>query len=119
MYSTPAMGNAGFYHQDGNPKQQYAHHQQYASFQDAPQELPAELASPNEHRFSELPTEASSSSANPRFSELPANATDVTRTAELESPQASPRPLQTEFQTDLAKNNQGLGVTTEEPTRKN
>ncbi|OAL57014.1 hypothetical protein IQ07DRAFT_582281 [Pyrenochaeta sp. DS3sAY3a] len=110
-YSAPTQS----YYQHPDPSK--SHYQQYANMADGPQELPAELASPNENRFSELP--ASGPSSGHRFSELPA---DATRATELESPQTSPRPLQTEFATDMAKQpnqNRGLGVTTEEPPRKN
>ncbi|OAL06171.1 hypothetical protein IQ06DRAFT_301213 [Phaeosphaeriaceae sp. SRC1lsM3a] len=82
----------------GNPYQ--PSQQMYGHEGAAPQELPAELASPAQNRYSELPAEASSSGAN-RYSELPAGATQTT--AELESPQTSPRPMQTEFSHDMAK----------------
>ncbi|KAF2031269.1 hypothetical protein EK21DRAFT_63518 [Setomelanomma holmii] len=96
-----------------NPYQQP--YQEYRHEDSAPQELPAENSSPVEHRYSELPAESSSSK---RYSELPAGARSAT--AELESPQASPRPLQSEFSTDLAKQaNQGLGVTEDRPRGKN
>jgi hypothetical protein len=81
---------------DHHYRQSYTDYSQGAT---APQELPAETTSPVEHRYSELPAESSSS--NRRVSELPAGATQAT--AELESPQASPRPLQGEFASDLAK----------------
>lgn len=87
--------------------------QRYANVANGPQELPGEVPSA-EHRFSELPAGSSSSTGNYRASELPAGAT---RASELESPQTSPRPVQSGFSTDLAKQaNQehGLGVTTGE-----
>ncbi|KAH8726975.1 hypothetical protein GQ44DRAFT_144179 [Phaeosphaeriaceae sp. PMI808] len=80
--------------------QQYQQYQQYASHSAEPQELPAEMGPSSQHRFSELPAESSSSNGQ-RISEMPAGANRVT--AELESPHVSPRPLQTEFSTDLAK----------------
>lgn len=121
MYSTPAMGHQDYY-QNMSPKDQY--HNQYAQHAVAPQELPAEMESPVPNRFSELPAEASSSAANNRYSELPAGSSSVAHTSELESPQTSPRPLQSEFQNDMAKQhepnaNPGLGVVTEDATRKN
>ncbi|KAH7406141.1 hypothetical protein DE146DRAFT_754123 [Phaeosphaeria sp. MPI-PUGE-AT-0046c] len=82
----------------GNPYQ--PNQQMYGHEGAAPQELPAELASPAQNRYSELPAESSSSGAN-RYSELPANAAQAT--AELESPQTSPRPNQVEFSRDMAK----------------
>lgn len=100
----------------------HPYHQSYQEYRhqdDGPQELPAEPGSPVEHRYSELPAEASSSSNHNRISELPAGASSAT--AERASPQISPRPLQSEFSTDLAKqSNQGLGVVTEDiPKEKN
>jgi hypothetical protein len=75
----------------------------------APQELPANASTSN--RYSELPAEASSSRA-PRFSELSADTAQAT--AELESPQPSPRPLQSEFATDMAKRtDRGSGAASE------
>jgi hypothetical protein len=97
---------------------QYRHsYTDYNSGAQVPQELPAETASPVEHRYSELPAE--SSSGNPhRMSELPADATQAT--AELESPQPSPRPLQGEFSNDLAKHvHSGAGVPEAGPREKN
>jgi hypothetical protein len=98
MYSSP---NPNIY-QSMPPTKDQHYRQSYADYShgaDGPQELPAETTSPVEHRYSELPAESSSS--NRRISELPAGATQAT--AELESPQASPRPLQGEFTSDLAK----------------
>lgn len=101
----------------GPTKGHHSYHQ-YANVADGPQELPAEVL-PTASRYSELPAEATSSTAANRFSELPA---EIPRASELESPRPSPRLLQTEFTSDLAKQrnqNQGLGVTIEEePTKK-
>lgn len=78
-------------------------HYQYAHISDTPQELPGNNHdSLGQNRFSELPAESSNTH---RYSELPDNA--ALRTAELESPQTSPQPLQTEFRRDVAKT--GLG----------
>ncbi|KAH7078900.1 hypothetical protein BKA63DRAFT_253739 [Paraphoma chrysanthemicola] len=111
-YSSP---NPNFY-QNVSPSKGHPYHQPYQEYRhqdDGPQELPAENPSPVTHRYSELPAESSSSSNPHRFSELPAGASSVP--AELASPQISPRPLQSEFSTDLAKQtNQGLGVVTED-----
>jgi hypothetical protein len=88
---------------------QYRHsYTDYNNGAHEPQELPAETTSPVEHRYSELPAESSFSNVH-RMSELPAGATQAT--AELESPQSSPRPLQGEFSNDIAKHvNQGAGT---------
>ncbi|CAO2657609.1 Nn.00g037350.m01.CDS01 [Neocucurbitaria sp. VM-36] len=113
-YSAPQQE----YYQDMDPTKNH-YQQRYANIADGPQELPGDISSPTEHRISELPAEASSSMASHRYSELPVGAT---RLSELESPQISPRPVQSEFSTDLAKQTnqeQGLGVTTEEEVRKN
>ncbi|KAF1841500.1 uncharacterized protein K460DRAFT_397718 [Cucurbitaria berberidis CBS 394.84] len=106
------------YYQDASPNKG-PYQQRYANMMDGPQELPGEVPASNEHRYSELPAESSSSAGNRRFSELPAGAT---RVSELESPETSPRPLQSEFSTDLAKRvnqEQGLGLTTEETPKRN
>ncbi|KAF2129393.1 hypothetical protein P153DRAFT_431356 [Dothidotthia symphoricarpi CBS 119687] len=85
-----------------------APYQQYAHISDAPQELPGDIGrTPADQRYSELPD-----SNEHRLSELPAG-TDAAR-AELESPQTSPTPMQTEFRRDVAKN--GLGASTEDGT---
>lgn len=74
-------------------------YQQYAYISEAPQELPGDNHSSSAgNRYSELPAGPSNTS---RFSELPAGAAPTS--AELESPQTSPTPLQTEFRRDLAK----------------
>lgn len=88
---------------------------QYASHASEPQELPAEVSSPN--RYSELPAGASDVVDTRRFSELPAEARPGP--SELESPQISPMPVQGEFSSDKTKRAsraQGLGVMTEEPS---
>lgn len=88
---------------------------QYANQAEGPQELPTEASSSAGNRTSELPADA----GNPhRYSELPAGA--ALRPAELESPHVSPRPLQSEFSTDMAKRTdeiQGLGVHTDRTLR--
>lgn len=91
----------------------------YANVAGEPQELPADISFPTKQSYSELPAEASSSTAAHRYSELPA---ETTQTSELESQQASPQPRQAEFSTDLAKQaNQGhgVGVTTAETPKNN
>jgi len=106
------------YYQSMSPEKGHPYHpsyQEYRSDAVGPQELPADTSSPGQHRYSELPAEASSSGTQ-RYSELPAGAPQAT--AELESPQASPRPLQSEFGTDLAKRvNEGSGTVSEGKTR--
>jgi hypothetical protein len=83
-------------------------YQQYSHEAIAPQELPAEYSSSAGNRYSELPAEASSNNAH-RISEMPAGATHLS--AELESPQPSPRQLQGEFPSTLASQvNHGTGV---------
>ncbi|KAJ4373928.1 hypothetical protein N0V83_002667 [Neocucurbitaria cava] len=111
-YSSPQQG----YYQDMDPNKD-PYQQRYANVASAPQELPGEVPSA-EHRFSELHAGSSSSTGNYRASELPAEAI---RASELESPQNSPRPVQSGFSTDLAKQakEHGLGVTTEEAVKKN
>ncbi|KAF2823582.1 hypothetical protein CC86DRAFT_409486 [Ophiobolus disseminans] len=103
------------YYQSMSPEKGHPYqtpYQEYRSDAAGPQELPAELSSPAQHRYSELPAESSSSGAQ-RFSELPAGTDRMA--AELESPQVSPRPLQSEFGSDLAKRvNQEPGTTSEE-----
>jgi hypothetical protein len=74
-------------------------YQQYSHEDVAPQELPAEYSSSAGNRYSELPAETSSSKAQ-RISEMPAGATHLS--AELESPQPSPRQIQGEFPSNLA-----------------
>jgi hypothetical protein len=108
------------YYQNITPNKGHQSYHQYASHADGPQELPTEVSSPTENRYSELPAEATSSMGNTnRYSELPAGVT--TGPMELESPQITPRPLQSEFTQDLAKQNQsqGLGVQIEGPAKKN
>jgi hypothetical protein len=104
-YSSP---NPNFYQTLASTKgHRYQPYQEYNHEETDPQELPAESSSPFQHRFSELPAESSSSQAH-RISELPDGAAHVA--AELESPQTSPHPLQSEFSTDLAKQaNRGTG----------
>jgi hypothetical protein len=70
----------------------------------SPRELPADTRhAAGATRYSEV----SAQTATHRFSELPAGATEP---GELESPDISPRSLQTEFRSDMAKRlPQGLG----------
>ncbi|KAH7381691.1 hypothetical protein BKA66DRAFT_122148 [Pyrenochaeta sp. MPI-SDFR-AT-0127] len=115
-YSTPNPDQG--YYQNMDPVKGHHSYHQYASVADGPQELPAEVLPSSANRYSELPGDASNSTATHRFSELPA---ETTRATELESPRTSPTPLQTEFATDMAKQrnqNQGLGVTIEETLTK-
>lgn len=114
-YSAPIGGS---YH-DNTPTKGHQSYHQYASHASEPQELPAEFPSSSTQRYSELPAGAD----NRRFSELPAEATGPAPPSELESPQVSPRPVQAEFQNDMAKRasqGRGLGVMTEEgPSQRN
>ncbi|KAF1830159.1 hypothetical protein BDW02DRAFT_573300 [Decorospora gaudefroyi] len=108
-------------YQTMSPSKGHPSYQQYAHNAIEPQELPADTASPAEHRYSELPANFSGVVNTRRFSELPPGAR-AERVSELESPEISPRPLQTEFLNDMAKRAspaQGLGLTTEEGPRKN
>jgi hypothetical protein len=115
IYSAPAHD-----YQNTSPSKAHSPYHQYAQDAVEPQELPADVSSPSEHRYSELPANISSGTDTRRYSELP---TKTTRGAsELESPQISPRPLQSEFSNDMAKRASpahGLGVTTGEASRKN
>ena len=116
-YSAPVQDP----YQSMSPSKGQNSYHQYAQNAAEPQELPAEIPAPAEHRYSELPAIASHGTDNRRYSELPAEST-AGRAAELESPQISPRPLQSEFSNDMAKRAslaQGLGVTTGEASQKN
>jgi hypothetical protein len=104
-----------------SPSKGHNSYHQYAQNAAEPQELPAEVSSPTEHRYSELPADVSNGGDTRRYSEPPAKFT-AARAADLESPQTTPRPLQSEFSNDMAKranNALGLGVTTGEASRKN
>ena len=112
-YSAPIQD----YYQNMAPNKGHQSYHQYASHADGPQELQGSSTSQAQNRYSELPADASSAMANHRVSELPA---DATRISELESPDVSPRPPQSGFSTDMAKQaNQphGLGVSTGEASR--
>ncbi|KAL1796941.1 hypothetical protein ACET3X_005481 [Alternaria dauci] len=112
-YSAPIQGS----YQDNSPNKGHQSYHQYASHASEPQELPAEVSSSNTHRYSELPAGASNDVDTRRFSELPADASGPAPPSELESPQVSPRPVQTGFSNDMAKRasqGRGLGVMTEE-----
>ncbi|CAE7205426.1 hypothetical protein P3342_011668 [Pyrenophora teres f. teres] len=107
-YSSPEQN-----YQQGFPVKGQQSYHQFASHASEPQELPADVTPPRAQRYSELPAEISQGVDNRRFSELPAGANEPTRPSELESPETSPRPQQTEFPNDMAKRtgeNGGLGI---------
>jgi hypothetical protein len=100
-----------------SPSKVYSSYHQYAQNTVDPQELPAEMSS-SAHRYSELPADVTSGADTRRCSELPAQATRGA--SELESPQITPRPLQSEFSNDMAKRAgpaQGLGVMIDETSQ--
>ncbi|KAF1947278.1 hypothetical protein EJ02DRAFT_417865 [Clathrospora elynae] len=108
-------------YRNGYPTKGHQSYEQYANNANDIQELAAEAVPGAEQRLSELPADVGSSKDTRRVSELPIGVTG-TRAAELESPQISPMPLQSEFTNDMAKRlnrNQGLGLTTEEPAQRN
>lgn len=84
----------------------HLHHQQCSHSRIDAQELPAEPVDPSAtNRYSELPGQT----AAHRLSELP---TGEAQAIELESPQVSPLPPQTEFASTTAEQPpQGLGLT--------
>jgi hypothetical protein len=82
------------------PSKGHNSYHQYAQNAAQPQELPAEIVSSAEQRYSELPANVSNGVDTQRYSELPA---ESARAVELESPQITPRPLQSEFSNDMAK----------------
>jgi hypothetical protein len=92
-----------------DPSGRHPNEQQWAHNQTSLQELSGENQDPTSgNRFSELQGQP----AVHRLSELPAGATEP---RELESPEVTPKPTQTEFAPNRARQpRQSLGLTVEE-----